>query len=173
MGGRREVSILTHRPVTSSDLKQERLFFHEKWLNIFATGCSSNCLGKQRHWVILEEQFHKKVSLNNKKSLHSFSLATSLRQQFDSQGLLIRYLPCFLVLTNKPTTGTLAQPYALLETLLQICRILMALLYFLYVVTTLSELLDLFSNHQGRVVRKPVSANPGLNFNPGFFIFLS
>ena len=27
--------------------------------------------------------------------------------------------------------------------------------------------------HLGRVVRKPVSANPGLNFNPGFFIFLS
>ena len=29
MGGRREVSILSHRPVTSSDLKQERLFFRE------------------------------------------------------------------------------------------------------------------------------------------------
>ena len=27
--------------------------------------------------------------------------------------------------------------------------------------------------HQGPVVRAPVSANPGLNFNPGFFIFLS
>ena len=25
----------------------------------------------------------------------------------------------------------------------------------------------------GPVVRTPVSANPGLNFNPGFFIFLS
>ena len=29
MGGRREVSILSHRPVTSSDLKQERLCFLE------------------------------------------------------------------------------------------------------------------------------------------------
>ena len=29
MGGRREVSILSHRPVTSSDLKQERLCFSE------------------------------------------------------------------------------------------------------------------------------------------------
>ena len=29
MGGRREVSILSHRPVTSSDLKQEWLFFRE------------------------------------------------------------------------------------------------------------------------------------------------
>ena len=29
MGGRREVSILSHRPVTSSDLKQERLCFRE------------------------------------------------------------------------------------------------------------------------------------------------
>ena len=38
MGGRREVSILPHGPVTSSDLKQERLFFRE-CLNIFATGC--------------------------------------------------------------------------------------------------------------------------------------
>ena len=27
--------------------------------------------------------------------------------------------------------------------------------------------------HQGPVVRTPVSANPGLNFNPGFFFFLS
>ena len=29
MGGRREVSIISHRPVTRSDLKQERLFFRE------------------------------------------------------------------------------------------------------------------------------------------------
>ena len=29
MGGRREVSLLPHRPVTSSDLKQERLCFCE------------------------------------------------------------------------------------------------------------------------------------------------
>ena len=29
MGGRREVSILSHRPVTSSDSKQEWLFFRE------------------------------------------------------------------------------------------------------------------------------------------------
>ena len=28
-GGRREVSILSQRPVTSSDLKQDRLFFRE------------------------------------------------------------------------------------------------------------------------------------------------
>ena len=28
-GGRRGVSILSHRPVTSSDLKQDRLFFRE------------------------------------------------------------------------------------------------------------------------------------------------
>ena len=27
--------------------------------------------------------------------------------------------------------------------------------------------------NQGPVVRTPVSANSGLNFNPGFFIFLS
>ena len=32
MGGRREVSILSHRPVTSSDLKQETLFFSESVL---------------------------------------------------------------------------------------------------------------------------------------------
>ena len=40
MGGRRGVTILSHRPVTSSDLKQDRLFFRE-CLNIFATGCMS------------------------------------------------------------------------------------------------------------------------------------
>ena len=28
MGGRREVSIISHRPVTRKDLKQERSFFH-------------------------------------------------------------------------------------------------------------------------------------------------
>ena len=40
MGGRREVSIISHRPVTRRDLKQERSFLWE-CLNIFATGCSS------------------------------------------------------------------------------------------------------------------------------------
>ena len=29
MGGRREVSIISHGPATSSDLKSERLFFRE------------------------------------------------------------------------------------------------------------------------------------------------
>ena len=29
MGGRREVSIISHGPTTSSDLKHERLFFRE------------------------------------------------------------------------------------------------------------------------------------------------
>ena len=39
MGGRREVSIISHRPVTSSDLKQERSYSRE-CLNNFAAGCS-------------------------------------------------------------------------------------------------------------------------------------
>ena len=30
-----------------------------------------------------------------------------------------------------------------------------------------------FVTYQGPVVRMPVSPNPGLNFNPGFFFFLS
>ena len=38
MGGRREVSIKSHRSVTRRDLKQERSFFRGS-LNIFATGC--------------------------------------------------------------------------------------------------------------------------------------
>ena len=46
-GGRRGVSILSHRLVTSSDLKQDRLLFHE-CLNIFATGCSFD-FGQPRH----------------------------------------------------------------------------------------------------------------------------
>ena len=33
--------------------------------------------------------------------------------------------------------------------------------------------LTLITKLQGPVVRTPVSANPGLNFNPGFPIFLS
>ena len=38
MGGKREVSIISHRPVTRSDLKQERSW---ECLNIFASGCLS------------------------------------------------------------------------------------------------------------------------------------
>ena len=38
MGGRREVSIISHRPVTRSDLQRERLFFREGCLNIFSSG---------------------------------------------------------------------------------------------------------------------------------------
>ena len=39
-GGEGRLSILSHRPVTSSDLKQDRLFFSWECLNIFATGWS-------------------------------------------------------------------------------------------------------------------------------------
>ena len=84
----------------------------------------SNCLGKQRHWVILEEQLHKKVRLNNKKAciafpwLHPWDSSLILKVC-----LLDICMPCFLVLTYKPTIGTLAQPYTLLETSLLICRI--------------------------------------------------
>ena len=42
MGGRREVSVISHRPVTRSDLKQERSVFLWECLNIFAAGCSIN-----------------------------------------------------------------------------------------------------------------------------------
>ena len=42
MGGRREVSVIPHRPVTRSDLKQERSVFLWECLNIFAAGCSIN-----------------------------------------------------------------------------------------------------------------------------------
>ena len=41
MGGRREVSIIFYRPVTRSDLKQERSFFPWECLIISATGCLS------------------------------------------------------------------------------------------------------------------------------------
>ena len=40
MGGRREVSVISHRPMTSSDWKHERLFFRGSVsVNILATGC--------------------------------------------------------------------------------------------------------------------------------------
>ena len=35
MGGRREVSIISHRPVTRSDLKQERSFFRGRVSTFF------------------------------------------------------------------------------------------------------------------------------------------
>ena len=35
MGGRREVSIISHGPVTRRDLKHERLFFRESVLSTF------------------------------------------------------------------------------------------------------------------------------------------
>ena len=55
MGGRREVSILSHRPVTSSDLKQERLFFRESVptflqlvsLSVYTPGFSRVCLRRK------------------------------------------------------------------------------------------------------------------------------
>ena len=37
MGGRKEVSIISHRPVTRSDLKEERSFFRGSVSNSFAT----------------------------------------------------------------------------------------------------------------------------------------
>ena len=54
MYGRKEVSIISHRPVTSRDLKQERLFFRWSVLTIFATGCSFsvnplNILGEKKY----------------------------------------------------------------------------------------------------------------------------
>ena len=36
----REVNVISHRAVTSSDLKHERLFFLWECLNSFATSCS-------------------------------------------------------------------------------------------------------------------------------------
>ena len=49
MGGRREVSIVSQRPVTSSDLEQERSLFFE-CLNIFQTGCSRNLFRLPWEW---------------------------------------------------------------------------------------------------------------------------
>ena len=40
MEGRKEVSIISHRPVSSRDSEQERLFFRWSVSTIFATGCS-------------------------------------------------------------------------------------------------------------------------------------
>ena len=40
-------------------------------------------------------------------------------------------------------------------------------------VVKLIKEINLMLAHQGPVVRTPVSANPGLNFNPGFSSFLS
>ena len=42
MGERKEVSILSHRPVTSSDLKQERLFFRESVSTFWQLVVASN-----------------------------------------------------------------------------------------------------------------------------------
>ena len=41
MGGRREVSVISHRPVTRGDLKQERSFFRGSVSTFFAAGCLS------------------------------------------------------------------------------------------------------------------------------------
>ena len=59
IGGRREVSILSHRPVTSSALKHERFFFRE-CLNIFATGWSEGL--SYREWTVY---FHQNLNLIN------------------------------------------------------------------------------------------------------------
>ena len=40
MGGRREVSIISRRPVTSSDLKQERSFFFPRRFEVSGVDCT-------------------------------------------------------------------------------------------------------------------------------------
>ena len=57
MGGRREVSVISHRPVTSSEFKQERPFFHG-CLNIFATGCLSSSYLRSRGSRLLNRVKH-------------------------------------------------------------------------------------------------------------------
>lgn len=42
-----------------------------------------------------------------------------------------------------------------------------------YGMLQLKGLFKVHSSNQGPVVRRPISANPGLDFNPGFFFFLS
>ena len=44
MGGRREVSILPHRPVTNSDLKQERFCFCESVSTFVQLVVATACL---------------------------------------------------------------------------------------------------------------------------------
>ena len=57
MGGRREVSVISHRPVTSSEFKQERPFFLG-CLNIFATGCLSSSYLRSRGSRLLNRVKH-------------------------------------------------------------------------------------------------------------------
>ena len=40
MGGRREASIISRRPVTSSDLKQERSFFFPRRFEVSGVDCT-------------------------------------------------------------------------------------------------------------------------------------
>ena len=49
MGGTREVSIISHRPVTRSGLKQERLVFRGSVSTFFATGCSERYFWRGHH----------------------------------------------------------------------------------------------------------------------------
>ena len=58
-GGRRGVTILSHRPVTSNDLKQDRLFFREivsTFLQlVVATGKAYITEGNHRLWMAIQE----------------------------------------------------------------------------------------------------------------------
>ena len=52
MGGRREVSSLSHRPVTSSNLKQERLCFRESvstFLQLVVATCKPSTCKKSKN----------------------------------------------------------------------------------------------------------------------------
>ena len=56
------------------------------------------------------------------------------------------------------------------------CRMFVTLTYFSGLSSqksSVTQRLSIWTSHQGRVVQRPISANPGLNFNPGLFFFSS
>ena len=106
MGGRREVSIISHRPVTRSDLKQERSFFSRKCLNIFATGCTviwSSCDKEQLYGVLKLQKRAARVILYVDLQASSVALFNKLSWiPFYEQSRIDK---CSII--YKPSNGTL------------------------------------------------------------------
>ena len=94
MGGRRGVSIISHRPVTRSDLKQERSFFRGRVSTFFQLVVAKKVLVNEKLQLLLQQlSLLSDISKSqaNKKTLHICpSVLSSVFASFISSFNLLR-----------------------------------------------------------------------------------
>ena len=70
MGGRREVSIISHRPVTRSDLKQERSFFRGS-VSVFLQLVVASCYKAQSLYT--KQRFSERFTEERNRLFEGFN----------------------------------------------------------------------------------------------------